>query len=455
MAQLSKEQKAAGLYRFVWRWHFFAGLFFAPLLILLSITGLIYLYKPYVEPAMHKNLYYVNASEKAELSATKQLEAVKTAYPDASLTDYTNPKGKERATEIHMSLHGVNYLVFVNPYTADVLGKLNSDKMLMQQIINLHGSIMAGDNTWGDWLIELSASWAVILLITGLYLYWPRNKQSWLSVLRIRWNSGSRTRWRDMHAFTAFWMTLVILMLVLTGLPWAGFFGKQLDRVVQWTHTQYYDWAPWDGSAQSNLKMKDVAKTAWAAEKLPVPESVYTNKGMLSIESIIEVAKKENVNEGYTITFPWDKTGVYVISTWGWAAESYINYATLGVDQYSGDVLSAIRWDDYSPLVKTVETGIALHEGRYFGWPNMILNSLACIALVFITLSGIVMWWLRRPEKQFGVPAKFEGYRLSVGVILLTIILGVLMPLAGISIALVYVLDQLIRLIRRVLKKPL
>lgn len=449
MTSISKEQKTTGLYRYVWRWHFFAGLFFTPLLILLSVTGLIYLFKPYIEPAMHKDLYYVHSHHHAELSATKQLESVKVKYPDASLTDFTDPKGETRASEVHISLNGANYLVFVNPYTAEVIGKLDSDKMLMQQIINLHGSIMAGDNTWGDWLIELSACWAVILLLTGLYLYWPRNKQSWLSVLRVRWKSGSRTRWRDLHAFTAFWMTLVILMLVVTGLPWAGFFGKQLDRVVQWTNTAYYDWAPWDGSVQSDLKMKDVAKTAWAAEKLPVPESVYSNKGMLNIESIIEVARKENIHEGYTITFPWDKTGVYVISTWGWPAESYKNYATLGVDQYTGDVLSSIRWSDYSPLVKTVETGIALHEGRLFGWPNLILNATACLTLVFIAVSGIMMWWKRRPEKQFGVPAKFEGYRLSVGVIVLTLILSILMPLAGISIAVVFMLDQLIRLIRR------
>lgn len=36
--------KAHSLYRAVWRWHFYAGIVFAPFVILLAITGIIYLF---------------------------------------------------------------------------------------------------------------------------------------------------------------------------------------------------------------------------------------------------------------------------------------------------------------------------------------------------------------------------------------------------------------------------
>lgn len=453
MSEITKEQKAAGLYRFVWRWHFFGGMIMGPLLILLAITGAIYLFKPYLEPMMDKPLYYVEQTAKVELSATEQLKAVKDKYPDATISTYTNPKREDFSTQVGITIKDEAYTAFVNPYTAEVLGKLKDSARLQAIILELHGSIMQGANSWGDWAIELAACWAIILLVTGLYLYWPRNKQSFLSVLRIRLNGGSRVFLRDIHSVTAFWMTIMILMLVLTGLPWAGFFGKQLDKVVQWTNTQYYDWAPWDGSVQSDLKMKDVAKTSWAAEKVPVPESVYSIDGMLSVESIIDVAEKQNIHPGYTITFPWDEKGVYVVSTWGWPSDSYKNYATLGIDQYSGKVLTDIRWDDYSPLVKTVEIGIAAHEGRLFGWPNMILNLIACLSLVLIVVTGVLMWWKRRPKGSIGIPAKFEGYKLSIGVIVITILLSILLPIAGLSIAAVFILDLLIKGIRKLIKR--
>ncbi|WP_255424199.1 PepSY domain-containing protein, partial [Asaia sp. W19] len=33
----------------LWRWHFFAGLFCLPFVIMLCVTGLLYLFKPQIE----------------------------------------------------------------------------------------------------------------------------------------------------------------------------------------------------------------------------------------------------------------------------------------------------------------------------------------------------------------------------------------------------------------------
>jgi uncharacterized iron-regulated membrane protein len=97
--------------------------------------------------------------------------------------------------------------------------------------------------------------------------------------------------------------------------------------------------------------------------------------------------------------------------------------------------------------VKTVEIGIAFHEGRLFGWPNLILNLLACLSLIFIAVTGALMWWIRRPKGAIGVPEKFADYRLSLGVIAITIILCILLPIAGLSIATIFILDLLRKVI--------
>ncbi|MGA9230613.1 MAG: PepSY domain-containing protein, partial [Exiguobacterium oxidotolerans] len=44
----SAKQKASSFYRTVWRWHFYAGIIFAPFLIMLAVTGSIYLFKPQI-----------------------------------------------------------------------------------------------------------------------------------------------------------------------------------------------------------------------------------------------------------------------------------------------------------------------------------------------------------------------------------------------------------------------
>uniref|UniRef100_UPI00111C144F PepSY-associated TM helix domain-containing protein n=2 Tax=Gottfriedia acidiceleris TaxID=371036 RepID=UPI00111C144F len=299
--------KKTSLYKAIWRWHFYGGIIFAPILILLAITGSIYLFRPYVEPMLDRDLYFVQQGTK-ELTPSLQLKAVKDKYPNDPISSFTDVKDPKRSTEIGIMKGEASYTVFVNPYTGKVLGELQNDKRLMEIIVKLHGEIMAGK--LGDNLVELSASWAIILLATGLYLYFPRNKQSFLSIFRIRIRKGSRVFWRDLHASTGFWMTIFLLVLVLSGLPWASSFGERLNTFVAKEKLSNAPIHLYDGSIQSKKLNKEIAKTPWAAENIPIPESVYSNKGMLPIENVIKIAKETNVYPGYTITMPEGDKGV-------------------------------------------------------------------------------------------------------------------------------------------------
>ncbi|WP_088072969.1 PepSY-associated TM helix domain-containing protein [Gottfriedia luciferensis] len=443
--------KKTSLYQTIWRWHFYGGMIFAPILILLAITGSIYLFRPYVEPMLDRDLYYVKEGSK-EITPSLQLKAVKDRYPNDAITSFTDVKDLKRATEVGIAKGDVSYTVFVNPYSGKVLGELQNDKRFMEIIVKLHGEIMAGK--LGDNLVELSASWVIILLITGYYLYFPRNKQSFLSILRIRMRKGSRVFWRDLHASTGFWMTIILLLLVLTGLPWASSFGERLNTFVAKAKLSNAPEHLWDGTIQSNKINKDVAKTPWAAENMPVPKSVYSNNGMLPIENVIKIAEIANIYPGYTITMPEGEKGVYLISTYGWAAGSVKNYVTMDLDQYSGKILLDYRWNDYSPFDKMIETGIALHEGRYFGVANLVIALIACLSLILIVFSGITMWWKRRVKGKSGIPKATEGNKFYLGVLLISVVCGLLMPLVGISIFVIGMIEFTVKFIKNKVRRP-
>ena len=38
---------------------------------------------------------------------------------------------------------------------------------------SLHGELLIGK--YGSWIVELAASWAVVMIVTGLFLWWPSN----------------------------------------------------------------------------------------------------------------------------------------------------------------------------------------------------------------------------------------------------------------------------------------
>jgi hypothetical protein len=72
-AQHSKTARLTkgSMYGLVWRWHFFAGVIFAPIIALLAISGGIYLFKPQIENQLYQHLYQVSAVGTSTLSLTE------------------------------------------------------------------------------------------------------------------------------------------------------------------------------------------------------------------------------------------------------------------------------------------------------------------------------------------------------------------------------------------------
>lgn len=65
-----------------------------------------------------------------------------------------------------------SYIVFVNPHNGQIIGQLDDDNRIMDKIEEFYGELMAG--TAGDRIVELTACWALILIVTGIYLWLPR-----------------------------------------------------------------------------------------------------------------------------------------------------------------------------------------------------------------------------------------------------------------------------------------
>lgn len=438
----SPQERSHSLFRAIWRWHFYAGVIFSPFLIILAVTGGIYLFKPQIEAMMYKDRYQVQAEGEAWAPST-QIDQVRKAYPDAEITRYRPPDDANRSSEVGIMDNGQSLTVFVNPYNGTILGELNNDQRLMDQLEEIHGELMAG--TLGDRLVELAACWALILLITGVYLWWPRERRGIFGTLLPRLKAGKRTFWRDLHAVPAFWLSLGIAFLILTGLPWSGFWGEQVQKMGVEAGIGYPT-AVWFGEKpESTVPAKDVADVPWAAEQRPVPQSDQQDVAPISIDKVVETAAARQVHPGYDIYFPGDANGVYTLSVF--PAKS-TDEATLHLDQYSGKVLADYRFDDYGPMAKIISTGITLHKGTHFGLPNQLAGLIVCLGIVAIVITGLIMWWKRKPPHQLGAPTLPKNFTLVRGVGILVIALGILFPLVGLSLIVVLLLDWLI--IRRI-----
>ncbi|MFN0056371.1 MAG: PepSY-associated TM helix domain-containing protein, partial [Planctomycetales bacterium] len=174
-------------YRAVWRWHFYAGLFSIPFVIVLSLSGAVYLFKPQIE-AWSERTYDHLAVEGPPAAAADQIRAALAAVPGASLNSYELPQAPDSATRVIVRYEGENVRVYLHPVTGAVLHTFPENDRLMRVLFRLHGELLMGDR--GSMLVELAASWAIIMILTGLCLWWPRQSQGMGGIVYPRWNAG-------------------------------------------------------------------------------------------------------------------------------------------------------------------------------------------------------------------------------------------------------------------------
>ncbi|WP_130887127.1 PepSY domain-containing protein [Pseudomonas sp. Sample_21] len=448
-------------YNLAWRWHFYAGLFVAPFMVMLALTGIIYLFKPQLDLLMYSSLLEVPVGHHT-VPADDLLQRVKAAYPQGQVTQYLPPVNAERSAQFVVKNAGHELNVFVDPYHGDILGEQDAKQNLQAIARAIHGELMIG--TVGDRLIEMAAGWGVVLVVSGLFLWWPRGQAA--GILWPRLNSRGRVLWRDLHAVTGFWGATLLLVMLLSGMTWTGFWGKQYAQV--WN---VFPAAMWDNVPTSDIEARSLNSATrqtvpWAMENTPMPMSgdhaEHMNHGNahagpaapeVSLQDVQNIASERKVEPGYSITLPTTATGVFTIAVF---ADDPRNDATLHIDQYTGKVLADVRFEHYATVARATEIGVMLHEGKMFGTFNQIVVLLICLMILLSAVSGVVIWWKRRPEGKFGVPPlrhDLPTWKTGVAIML---VLAVVFPLVGASLLFVWLLDRFVlpRVARRTVDLP-
>lgn len=418
MADNINNQKA--LYRTIWRWHFYAGIFSIPFVIILALTGAVYLFKPYYEHWQESDYRGLQVTGEM-LAPNQQISAALAAINGGKLLSYRLPQAPDEAVLIKVQAD-TNWMVFVNPYTGAVLTKERSDEQLMNIVKTLHGELLLG--TVGSILVELAACWAIVLIVTGLYLWWPRNAQGMAGIMYPRLRDGSRTFWRDIHAVTGIWISALALFLLVTGLPWALVWGAALKEVrsvdfskqPDWTQSRAQEHDHWRAQASDTFNL--TPEVLLAAQQLNLPAPVE-----LSVASTHHISWKASSQTGNRPE----------------RADVWLN-GDGSIEKQSG-------FAEKKLVDRAIGVGIAAHEGYLFGWFNLVLGVLTCAGLILISVSGFILWRKRKPESVLGAPPPMPA-RIGFAVVAITIGLAIFLPLLAMSLVALLVIEFV--LLRRI-----
>jgi len=451
-------------YNAAWRWHFYAGLYVVPFLLMLAITGLLMMYFNVIETRFGDRIL---ASDGTRQSLEIQAEAAGAALPDATVSQYIAPIENDLATMFLVNSGGKQHVVTVDPVSTDILETIIKDDSWFYWASIVHGELLIGD--LGDRLIEIAAGLAIILIVTGLYMWWPRGDKGLASVLWPNFKATRRTFWKELHVTSGFYISVILFFFLITGLSWAGVWGGQFVQAWSTFPAEKWDNVPLSDDIHADMNHGALHDAPWGLEQTPMPAS-GSDAGTLgladgtpvNLDTITAFAHSIGFAGQFRVNLPRGENGVYTISADTMSGDSVMPTGdrTIHIDQYSGKVLAEVGFADYSLGAKSMAVGTALHQGD-LGWWNVIANTLFCLTVIFLCISGIVMWWLRRPANRdingmhLSPPPMPRNLPLWKGAVFVMLALSLAFPLTGITLVTVLAIDVLIVSNVPVLKRAL
>ena len=433
-------------YAAVWRWHFYAGLFCLPFVCWLAVTGSVYLFRPDIEAILDRP-YESLVLAGPRPAPSQEARAALAAVPGAALVRYEPPATPAGAAQVVVQAPGgPPWRVVVDPRDLRPMRISRNDQRPMDVLSHMHGQLLLEDR--GSMLVELAASWAVVMILTGLYLWWPRGAWRAAGTLYPRLDRGPRLFWRDLHAVTGFWVSLVTLFLLLSGLPWAASWGNYLTWARNlWSVTAG---APnWPvGATDQPLARRNRAPDAPRPRAAPMAgmpgmaEQAAAMAGppdVSALDVVVPAALRLHPPRPVWITPPRSGAAAWTAASQVQNRPQRVSYR---LEPQTGRVLGSDRFGREDTIDKVVNVAVAAHEGQLLGRINQAVLLLTALGLLGMSAAAIVLWWRRRPANELGAPAPAARPRFSAVLVTIVGLLALLLPLFAVSLAVLWTADR-------------
>lgn len=281
-----------------------------------------------------------------------------------------------------------SYGIYINPYT----GKVQHVKNFKEKRFDFFSFVLDGHlNLWlpykiGRPIVDAGVLVFVILLISGLVLWWPKN---WSKVNRdksfkIKWGARFKRLNYDLHNVPGFYMMLVLLVIAFTGLVYSyGWFARSLY------------WATSGGNLYPEYEaaVSDTTKTA-------VIEAT-------SIDSLWLLHTYPSKQVGSSVSFPGDDKKAVIEIRVNHQPGSFYKQDIFDYDRHTlqplkGQGLYVGKYADASAGDRIGRMNYDIHVGQIGGLPTKILAFFASLICASLPVTGFYIWWGKRRKKGKG-----------------------------------------------------
>ena len=387
--------------------HLWLGLASGIVVFVVSITGCLFVFEEEIRNITQKEFRFVEPQNRPKLSLAQATAIVTQRFPDqkieqirlfsaadrtiiARLVDKNAVSRKKPGKEDEDEYEGMKMVVSLNPYTGAVLGPWNMDQDFLHMVEKMHKTLLLGEV--GKWIIKVNIVIFLVMLISGLVLWFPRKKNQVKTAFTLKFDAKWQRINYDFHNVLGFYFVFPLLLITLTGIWWAIKPSQKLVYAVL-------------GDTKKEMKKPvSVVQPGRAFSPVQAFETVAPHHPGWN-EAHINFAKHSKDVVKVNLRYPYEvvkKQNVFEF------------------DQYSGKLLKSELFNDYSAADNVKHANRDLHTGQAFGLFGKILMFLASLFSATLPWSGFLIWYQKKYKKpvvrprRVPVPASQEVKRKPV-----------------------------------------
>jgi len=370
--------------------HLYVGLFAGAIFVIVGLSGSILSFRVEIDELLNSDLLII--------PATSERSQAFHSYDDLIAVSKNAAPADSTAFFVHFPKRPTGYLdviyamptpqgrknisqVVVNPYSASVVGRrllVDTESHFSEPFVNVvthvHYTLLQG--ALGETIIGFAGLFLFGSLVSGVYLWWPRNGK-WRQAFLIKRNASFERFILDLHKTAGVYFCAILLVMLFSGTYMI--FMPQVRALVS------------AFSSTTTHMIREDLKSEAANGRAPI-----------GADAAVEVADRLFPDgKLMSLQLPDGPEGLYVV---GKRADDEINMSEpsrlVAVDQYAGTVVGVQNPHDFTAGERFLEWQYPLHTGEAFGDAGRAFVSFMGLVPALLYATGVTRWLQKRRAKS-------------------------------------------------------
>ncbi|UZO80629.1 PepSY domain-containing protein [Aquimarina sp. ERC-38] len=367
--------------------HKILGLLTGIVVLIVSITGCLWVFKEEIE-GFYDDYSQVAVQELNFIDASQVKTIAESIIPGKTIHGVIyGPPDEALEVVFYEAEPEVFYQsVFLNPYTGEFLKRIDRNSGFFAFVLDGHLHLWL-PKAIGSLVVSYAILLFLLIIISGLILWWPKNRKNFRQRLQFHWKSS--TRWKrknfDLHTIIGFYISSFTLIFAFTGCIMA----------FNWFYFIAYKATGGDKDPRFVVPNSEIAYNQTSEEQLAYDQLVPRLKETYKEAKSFELHYPESDTTSILVEVSNSK-GLYYNMDYLFFDQNTLK--ELEVNSIYGKYQNA----DFAD--KVIRMNYDIHIGAIGGLAGKLIAFLASLIAASLPVTGIILWYgkkfknIKKPE---------------------------------------------------------